>query len=165
MRNALFFFLFIGGCVSAARSQPDSLQTYPIASSAVYAEVGGPALYYSFNYDLLVIPSVGFRMGFSFVQGTDQHWSLMLPIFINLLPAANSWTSSNFEIDAGIVYRTSGVNIWYEALNNSGLYYSFGLGYRYESSDNGILFRIMATPLFFSDQIFLYGGVSFGWAF
>jgi hypothetical protein len=113
----------------------------------------------------MVIPTVGFRMGFGLVEGSDQHWSVMLPIFINVLPGANSWSSSNFELDAGVVYHSSGVSIWYETATNSGLFYSLGLGYRYESSDEGILFRITITPLFFSDQTIFYGGVSFGSAF
>src|SRR5579872_5568468 len=126
MRTTLFSVLIMG-CLPAAYAQSDSSHVDPLASSAVYAELGGPALYYSFNYDRMVIPSVGFRMGFGLVEGSDKHWSVMLPIFINLLPGANSWSSSNFEFDAGIVYHSSGVSIWYETANSSGLYYSLGL--------------------------------------
>src|SRR2546429_8942892 len=112
MRTALFFIL-ITGCLRAAYAQPDSSHVDLLASNAVYAELGGPALYYSFNYDRMVIPSVGFRMGFGLVKGSDDHWSVMIPIFINLLPGANSWSSSNFEFGCGVVYHSSGVSIWY----------------------------------------------------
>jgi hypothetical protein len=93
MRTTLFFVL-ITGCLPAAYAQPDSSNADALASNAVYAELGGAALYYSFNYDRMVIPSVGFRMGFGLVKGSDQHWSVMLPLFINLLPGAHSWSSS-----------------------------------------------------------------------
>ena len=164
MRTALFFILFTG-LLSSAYAQSDSSHADFPASNAGYAELGGPGLYYSFNYDRMIIPSVGFRMGFSMVKGSDQHWSVLLPIFINVLPEANTWSSSNFELGCGVVYHSSGVSVWYETANSSGLYYSLGLGYRYESADNGILFRITLTPLFFSDQTIIYAGVSFGWAF
>jgi hypothetical protein len=164
MRTALFCLL-VTACLSEARAQSDSSHANPPASNAVYAELGGSALYYSFNYDRMVIPAVGFRTGFSLVEGEDKHWALLLPVFVNLLPGANSWSSSNLELNAGVVYHSGEVSIWYETANTSGIFYSLGLGYRYESADDGILFRITLMPLIFSDQSILYGGVSLGWAF
>lgn len=136
-----------------------------MTSNAIYAELGGPSLYYSFNYDRMVFPTVGCRTGFSLVEGDDRHWSLLLPVFVNLLPGAASLSTSNFELDAGLVYHSSGVSIWYETTESSGLFYSLGLGYRYQSADDGLIFRITLTPLIFSDAVIPFGGVSFGWAF
>ncbi|SRR5579883_1200911 len=165
MRSGLLCLL-ISVCASTAAAQSDSLHANAMPSTnAVYAELGGSALYYSFNYDRMVFTTVGYRVGFSLVEANDQHWAVLLPVFINFLPGIGPQSTSSFELDAGFVYHSSGVSIWYETADNSGVYYSLGVGFRYQSADDGILFRITLTPLFFSDQIIPYGAVSFGCAF
>jgi hypothetical protein len=166
MRSALLVFL-ISVCASSADAQSDSSHANEIltASNSVYAELGGPALYYSANYDRLILTQLGIRVGFGLVEANDRHWALMLPVFLEWLPEARPWTNSNLEFDAGFVYHSDAVSIWYENIENSGTYFAVGVGYRYQSIDDGILFRITATPLFFKHEVFLFGGVSLGYAF
>jgi hypothetical protein len=166
MRSGLLIFLLVV-CSSNASAQSDSslIDEIRTASNAVYGELGGPALYYSLNYDRMLLPSLGVRAGFGFVEATDGHGAVMLPVFVNWFPDAHVWSDSKLEIDFGLVYHSSGVSTWFEDMEDRGTYLSFGLGYRYQSLEDGILFRITATPLFFSDQVFLFGGVSFGYAF
>lgn len=166
MRNGILILL-ISICASSAAAQSDSTHadTIGVGSYAIYAEWGGPALYYSFNFDQVVFTSMSYRAGFALVEGSDKHWALLLPVFLNWFPVVNSRSTSKLEIDAGLVYHSSGVSIWYETIAGSGTYFSLGAGYRYQSADDGIIFRITFTPLFFSDQLFPFGGVSLGWAF
>jgi hypothetical protein len=169
MMRAAFICFLIPFCLSSARAQADSTHTDTAitASNAVYFEFGGPAIFYSINYDRMVSPDFGFRVGISNIPSssyleTGVLSTLTFPIFLNWFPRALSqW----LEFDAGLVIQSGKFILDYPDITAQGSFFSVGIGYHYQPLDGGFLLRIMLTPLFFSNQTFVWCGASFGWAF
>lgn len=170
--RATLLCLLIPACVSSAVAQSDS--SHPdantTASNAVYLEVGGPAILYSINYDRMVSTFFGFRVGISNIPSSSYLEdgvlnTLTFPIFLNWFPGASSQSSYGMEFDAGLVIQSGKFILDYPDITAQGSFFSVGVGYRYQPPDGGFLFRITLTPLFFSDQIFAWCGVSLGATF
>src|SRR5450830_1779194 len=95
--RATLLCLVIPVCASSAVAQSDSSHADAIitASNAVYVELGGPAIYYSINYDRMVSTFFGFRVGISNIPSSSYLEdgvlnTLTFPIFLNWFPGASS---------------------------------------------------------------------------
>ncbi len=169
MIRSAFVCILIPVCLSNARAQADSTHadTTITASNAVYFEFGGPAIFYSINYDRMVSPDFGFRVGISNIPSSSYLengvlGTLTFPIFLNWFPRALSqW----LEFDAGLVIQSGKFILDYPDITAHGSFYSVGIGYHYQPPDGGVLLRLMLTPLFFSNQTFVWCGASLGLAF
>ena len=169
MMRAAFIYILIPACFSNARAQSDSTHTDTVitAPNAVFFEFGGPAIFYSINYDRMVSTDFGFRVGISNIPSSSYLengvlGTLMFPIFLNWYPRALSqW----LEFDAGLVIQSGKFILDYPDITAQGSFYSVGIGYHYQPPDGGFLLRMTLTPLFFSNQTYVWCGASLGWAF
>lgn len=139
-------------------------------SRAVYLEVLGNGLSYSFNYDQRFqnrLDGLGFKAGASYfsIDGTSVG---TFPVGLNYLLGNRG---KYFEVGLGGTYvvASNRSNIFTIGNNRSiggGIIGNMILGYRSEPENGGFLFRASITPIF-GYGIFwpLYGGLSVGYAF
>lgn len=120
----------------------------------IFGEAFGAGLWYSINYERILVPMLAVRVGFSFLSasfgGTDRTQFLSLPVTAHLL--LNSNRRSQFDINVGgtliwasNLFRLSnlldpgaGVVMWGTA----------GLGYRIQPRHTGFHFRVGGGALF-----------------
>lgn len=137
---------------------------------AVYAEIFGNGLTYSFNYDQRFsnrLDGLGFRAGISYIA-VDGSSVSTIPLGLNYLLGKNG---KYFELGAGATYAigVDGSNTFASGSDNTvgdGFIGTMTIGYRREPEDGGFLFRASLTPVF-GYGIFwpLFAGISFGYAF
>lgn len=168
-------FLLISFAKTAAgqESRPDTCR------NTIYAELLGPGILYSINYDYLITPKVSIRAGFS-------KWSLPVVFFLmnggpldfTGFPVALNYLAgegnSRLEFGAGVVpmfLSVEGEGIFGGRIRGKATLFSetAAVGYRYQPIDGGFVFRIGFTPLFINfnkvHAVILTGGLSFGAAF
>src|SRR2546423_1247517 len=127
MRTA-FFCILITAYLSTARGQSDSshADTNIIASNAVYLELGGPAIFYSINYDRMLSTYFGFRVGISNIPSSSyiengELSTLTFPIFLNWFPRdLSQW----LEFDAGLVIQSGKFILDYPDITAQGSFFS-----------------------------------------
>ncbi len=166
-----------------------------LPSNAVYLELGGAGLPYSFNYDFRFdknrMDSWGMRVGMGgyTVSGGDSFFSV--PVMVNKLYGKGP---HYFELGFGMTFFAFNednnrycINGYYD--QNSGQYicstyesydYNFILdvdgspsvmgtmnfGYRKVPTDGGFLWKINVNPIFNNNGFWpLFGGVGIGYAF
>lgn len=154
-------------------------------SQAVYVELGGAGLAYSFNYDFRFdknnINSWGMRMG---AGGWATNWGnrerlLTMPFQLNKLFGSQKHF---FELGGGatfVYYREQWNNSWsgetilykdFDFILNTGDTPAFmgtlNFGYRRIPVDGGFTFKANLTPIFNQNGFWpLWVGVGFGYAF
>jgi hypothetical protein len=155
-------------------------QAQVTAPNGIYLEVGGNGLLYTFNYDRFMSNDISLRAGIEYIglaaAGGDVSVSismLLIPVTFNYFIASHSdgkVGSSKLELGAGVLI----VNLSGTASGSAGNVFSnsgFGIGgtatigYRYQPSDGGFIFRIGFTPLFGPAGFLPFGGLSFGYGF
>lgn len=142
------------------------------AANSIYAEVGGPGIVLSFNYDRRFgrrPDGLGGRIGFGGIAlGETQ--ILTVPVCLNYLAGSGN---SYFEGGLGAVLYNANVDFLETSQTVFGV---LNFGYRYQPRDGGLMFRAALTPVFGSiggsgesanEFIFFpfFGGVAFGYAF
>jgi len=155
-------------------------QTIEQSKNSMFLELGGQAILYSLNYDRMMSPQLGFKLGISYaIHNTDpenEHY-IFLPISANFFKGK---TSHKLEVGLGITptfEKTTGLTgiylgdgKWqYEDRTNIILLISFFLGYRYQPNKGGFCFRAGLNPLIDfrknDSQIYPMPTISFGWTF
>jgi hypothetical protein len=139
-------------------------------SRAVYVELLGNGLGYSFNYDQRFknrLDGLGFKAGASYFALAGAS-AATFPVGVNYLLGKRG---KYFELGLGATYLfAADRSNNFSPVNNQafadGITGNMILGYRSEPEDGGFLFRASITP-FFGNGIFwpLFAGVSFGYAF
>lgn len=134
---------------------------------ALYAEVGGPGLAISLNYDARFTgerKGLGFRAGAGYFSDSYGNTIFSIPLQINYLLTRDE---NNFiELGGGTTFlNTTG--------NNKGKTFLFDkvtgfagtatIGYRYQPVDHKLNFRIDFVPIFYGDGIIWAGGLSIGY--
>ncbi len=137
---------------------------------AIYAEVGGPGLAISLNYDARFNGAerkgLGFRVGAGYFSDNYGNTVFSIPIQVNYLLTKDE---NNFvEIGGGTTFLNS-------TGNNKGRTFIFDkvtgfigtatLGYRYQPVNHKLNFRIDFVPIFYDEGIIWAGGVSIGYNF
>ncbi len=147
------------------------------AKNALYGELGGNGIYYSFNYDRILYQKNAFalsgRIGFS-MYPRDQftHFFPVLPLEVNALFGKSKHhlevglgitphQEYRFRIDQteGTIERAGREVNWFNTVR---------LGYRYQKPKGGLLFRAGFTPILFDNNMFVpfaFGGISLGKSF
>ena len=145
------------------------------SQNAIYAEAFGPGLIYSINYERFISKEFTVRGGvsiFSFHGSTSQSTGVIVPIMSNyLLGDENSKCEIGAGIDALSINGKDYGDI--EPLNpprsnsTAGVLLIGSLGYRYQPSAGGLLFRIAATPILspYTGYFIPTGGCSCGISF
>ncbi|RAI91521.1 hypothetical protein [Algoriphagus yeomjeoni] len=164
-----------------------------LATQAIYMELGGPGLPYSFNYDFRFdktkIDSWGMRVGFGgYAVDGDSFFSL--PVMVNKLYGKGNHF---FEMGFGATFLAfNNQNYYYESCYYDGNgnyvcdsysesgYTSFILdidnspsimgvmnfGYRRVPTDGGFMWKINLNPIFNTNGFWpLFAGVGLGYAF
>jgi hypothetical protein len=141
----------------------------PLPTKAIYVELGGAGLPYSFNYDFRFDPTKqdgwGMRVGVGGYTTTNESF-FSAPIMLNRL------------YGKGIHFFEVGIGATFFAFDNT--YYSFILdvdgspsamgtmnfGYRRIPIDGGFMWKINLNPIFNNNGFWpLFAGVGFGYAF
>lgn len=140
---------------AAAPAEPDYLAEEPEAPrNNVFGEAFGAGLWYSVNYERIIVPNLAVRVGFSFLSAsfgsTDRTKFLSIPVTAHLL--LNSSSRNQFDLNLGAtliwasnLFRLSnlldpgaGAVVWGTA----------GLGYRIQPRNTGFHFRVGGGALF-----------------
>jgi hypothetical protein len=163
MRKLLFILLTFTAISVSVYSQRELKAKAP-GQTSFYAEVGGPGILFSANYDRRFKPSnlgLGGRVGLGFVTaysnsfdtinyyyyGGRQVSALTVPLQVNYIFGKGS-SPHTFEVGAGITYVSKKLDI-FNFYNNerSNLFGTFSFMYRRQPKDGGFTWRIGFTPL------------------
>ena len=134
-------------------------------AQAIFFELFGAGLTYSFNYDTRFQQSrdgLGGRIGISYISIDDASNSfLTIPAQLNYLLGNNN---KYFEMGIGATYISSATDFLIDGDN--GVLGTMTFGYRLQPEDSGFLFRATVSPIFANGTFIPYWfGVSFGYAF
>jgi hypothetical protein len=140
----------------------------PTSPNSIYLELLGNGLFYSVNYDRMFTESFGARVGIGFVQATEASLTT-IPIMAHYLFGSGS---SKLEIGFGACMllqpEWSGISFIGsedKEARGSQILGTATLGYRYQRTDGGFVFRAGVTPIFGVIGFKLIGGLSFGYGF
>lgn len=168
-----FTIVALAAALLAAPRGAAAQDTRPIpAPNAFYVEAGGNGLLYSVNYDRLVLPNAGFRVGigvlpfFPAMGFTDDNVTLTaVPVLANVLFGKGA---GRLEVGAGATFTSASVewSTFGEGEESASTIIPNGtIGYRYQRPEGGTVFRAGAIPLYIAEEWWLSVGVSFGRAF
>ncbi len=147
---------------SELKIEPQGMPTRK--GEAIFFEVLGAGLTYSFNYDTRFQQTrdgLGIRAGISYIGDIDDGGVLTVPVQINHLMGKNN---KYFELGVGATYASA--TGFFDEGDSDTVIGTMTFGYRLQPEDGGFLFRISMTPVLVGDVFFpFYGGVSFGYAF
>ncbi len=135
-------------------------------------EAGGHGLFYSLNYERIIINRDGFKtagqVGFSYYPEQTGVRDLWIPLVVNEL---FSFTNHHIEIGIGHIFIREASR---DMENNPTTWYWSGaftgrLGYRYQKPEGRLIIRVGFTPfLEYEDNYREFhpsGGVTFGYCF
>ena len=163
MRKLLVILLTFTAISISVHSQGELKSKVP-GQTSFYAEVGGPGILFSANYDRRFKPSnlgLGGRVGLGFVTaysnsfdtinyyyyGGRQVSALTVPLQVNYIFGKGS-SPHTFEVGAGITYVSKKLDIFNFYKNErSNLFGTFSFMYRRQPKDGGFTWRIGFTPL------------------
>lgn len=134
---------------------------------ALYAEVGGPGLAISLNYDARFNgerKGWGYRVGAGYFSDSYGNTVFTVPLQVNYLLTKDE---NNFlELGAGTTFLNStgsnkGKTFIFDKV--TGFAGTVTIGYRYQPADHKLNFRIGFVPIFYDQGIIWAGGVSVGY--
>ena len=131
-----------------------------VLKNAIYLELGGNGLFYSVNYDKVIVgrksSHLVIRAGFSPVGFISGDNSFLLPLEINVLLGKQN----NFlEIGGGVSLFLGDDD--YGSFEN---FATFRLGYRHQS-ESGLMMRAAMVPLISRSEKMMWVGLSVGYTF
>jgi hypothetical protein len=150
---------------------PAELEVVPSrsANNSFFVEVGGPGLFYTFNYERIFGDSdISLRVGFgylhldgTFLGHTFNEEDLSVPVIASYYIGSGS---HRIQIGLGGVLLYQQLDGSSEGTTTS-LNVAGVLGYRYLPLDGGLNFGISFTPCFRPDLTVPWGGIDFGVGF
>ncbi|MBN2362826.1 hypothetical protein JXL83_01700 [candidate division WOR-3 bacterium] len=170
MKQVIAGFLIIISLTGVLTSQV----TKPFSKNAVYCEMFGPGIIYSLNYEFRPIRQFSLRAGYSswsmstfflFVDGWFKFQAF--PITASYLTGQGS---HSFEVGGGVVpmhIEIEGTDFFFgeEIDASKTIFLGTGIfGYRYQPY-KGAFLKAAVTPLFNSNNLLFYCGVSIGYSF
>ena len=176
MRTVLCVLALIS-CALPSFAQRSSSRKSVEGQSSFYAELGGPGILFSANYDRRFKPSNlgwGIRAGLGFVTSDDyqgpyigykQRSVLTVPIQINHV-FGKAHSPHTFEAGAGFTVLSKKIDVFnYYDNDREQLFGTFSFMYRRQPVNGGFSWRIGFTPLISSSYIQPSGGASVGYNF
>ena len=179
-------FLILSPFIFSQNIPPDAQTS--IGKSSFFAELGGPGIVFSANYDTRFNQShlgLGGRIGIGFVSaddyyydpvtgtssGGDQQSAITFPVQLNYIFGKNN-SPHSFEVGGGITYVTKKLNIMnfdsygsnYED-HRTQLFGTFSFMYRRQPVNGGFSWRVGFTPLVGSGYIQAFAAASVGYNF
>lgn len=139
--------------VAALAAPPDEPPVpAPVARNAVYAELGGPGLLYTVNYERFLLPRLSVRAGCSLFGFRESGTGDTLGIFTLPLTTQVLLGGGAHHLELGLGLLTG---VMWSALNSHDRTGHFGLiaatatiGYRYQPPAGGLLLRVALTPFY-----------------
>lgn len=154
--NTIILFLLVYSCPVHTQTKPNS----------IYFEALGNGGLYSVNYDRLFTENFGGRVGVMYLSTLDFFWTsidniLLIPAILNYFVG----TKHKLELGGGIVFASVGSFGFESGSGASNVVGTAVIGYRYQKPEGGFLFRAGFTPLFNSEGVEPWGGISLGFSF
>lgn len=187
MRKSTFLlcvFLILSPFAFSQNTSPEAKTS--IGKSSFFAELGGPGILFSANYDTRFKQSrLGFggRVGIGFVTTYDEHYdpvtgqylgddqaaAITFPVQLNYIFGKGN-SPHTFEVGGGVTYASKKLNIMnFDSYGNEDhrtqLFGTFCFMYRRQPVDGGFSWRIGFTPLVGSGAVQFFGGASVGYNF
>lgn len=167
-RTKVLGTLFIGFLIFNENTQCYAQEV--TAPNSIYLELLGNGIIYSVNYDRMFCNNVSGRIGMTYFPALTSFFTTTENIFI--MPVTLNYFigdgNSKLELGAGIVYAQATLSTIFsnEEESASGIAETVIIGYRYQQSEGGFLFRIGFTPFFrFDGGLYPFGGISIGTSF
>jgi len=182
--TSLGLFLILSPFIFSQNISPDAKTS--IGKSSFIAELGGPGIAFSANYDTRFKQSrlgLGGRVGIGFVSayndyydpatgnyyGSDQQSAITLPVQLNYIMGKNR-SPHTFEVGGGITYVTKKLNIMsFDSYNNKDhrtqWFGTFSFMYRRQPANGGFSWRAGFTPLVGKGYIQFFAAASVGYNF
>ena len=161
MKSLAVLVAIVGLCCPALAQSPTS-------PNSIYLELLGNGLFYSLNYDRMITESFGARVGIGYVQPIEASLTTV-PIMAHYLVGSGS---SKLELGFGACMLLqpdwsglSFIGSEDKEARGSQILGTATLGYRYQRTDGGFVFRVGVTPFFGVMGFNLTGGLSFGYGF
>lgn len=174
----IFISCLLGSVSLSAQKEEPSGSPQPSGQNVFYAELGGPGILFSANYDRRFTKKNtgwGGRIGLGFVSGylepdnsgyyNSPSSLVTLPIQVNhIFGKPNS--PHTFEVGAGVTFIGKKVEIldFYDD-KMSNVFGTASFMYRRQPVNGGFMWRIGFTPLVAKGYIQAFGGVSVGYSF
>ena len=179
----LCLLLFVSTFIFSQDDKPAS-----IGKSSFIAELGGPGIVFSANFDTRFTQSrLGFggRIGAGFVTayddyydpttgmyyGGDQQSAITLPVQLNYIFGKNN-SPHSFEVGGGVTYVTKKLNIMnFDSYGNNNVdnrtqwFGTFSFMYRRQPANGGFSWRAGFTPLVGKGLIQAFAAASVGYNF
>lgn len=138
----------------------------PSAKNALYVELAGNSLIYSLNYDRRFSNKISGRVGLM-RAGVSGVSLTAFPLMVNYLLGSGN---HRFEIGAGPQIFLVSVDVPGDGFSGfdedaTAIAGTATIGYRYQPTDGGFVFRIGVTPSFSQFGFQPWGGLSLGYAF
>lgn len=173
--------------VAATASAQVSRSSTSKSGESFYAEVGGPGILFSANYDRRFTKSafglgaragLGFVTGYEYTEYTDingytfyrdrRRSVLTVPVQVNYIFGKPS-SASAFEVGLGATFAGKKVNVFdnYYDYNKdrSSVFGTASFMYRRMPKDGGFSWRLGFTPIFTGGYVEASGGASVGYNF
>jgi len=133
---------------------PDDVAVPREGNNLLFFEVGGAGFLYSINYERFFSDNFSVRIGFEYFNGCCSQSTTIIPITANFYFPVSQNGRHNIELSAGIS-PYSGWN------DNSGVYFTGSVGYRYIPRVHGVTTFIGFTPIWDpSGQMFGSGSIN-----
>lgn len=181
----LCLLLFVSTFIFSQNISPDTKTS--IGKSSFIAELGGPGIVFSANYDTRFKQSrlgLGGRIGIGFVTayddyydpatgmyyGGDQQSAITFPVQLNYVFGKNN-SPHSFEVGGGLTYVTKKLNImnfdYYSGNEDhrTQLFGTFSFMYRRQPVNGGFSWRVGFTPLVGNGYIQAFAAASVGYNF
>jgi hypothetical protein len=184
--TTLGLLLILSTVIFSQNISPDAKTS--IGKSSFIAELGGPGIVFSANYDTRFKQSrlgLGGRIGIGFVSAYDDYYdpttgyytggeqqsAITFPVQLNYIFGKNN-SPHSFEVGGGITYVTKKLNIMnfdsYGSNNEdhrTQLFGTFSFMYRRQPVNGGFSWRVGFTPLVGSGYIQAFAAASVGYNF
>lgn len=176
----LTMFAFLSGFMAVAQTEGVSSEIKTIPNKSFFAEVGGPGVLFSANFDSRFKKSplgLGARIGLGFVTADEATYDpvngydyktrsvITIPVQVNYLFGKPNSVNA-FEVGLGATYIGKKLDIldYYEDESTQVLG-TASFMYRRMPKEGGFSWRIGFTPLFANGLIQPFGAVSVGYNF
>ena len=144
----------------------------PVAANTVYLEAFGMGGYGSLNYERLVLRHkdlhVGVRLGAGTYRLRDFETNINPDLTVPF--AVNAYYGKTHHIELGVgqtftsIVKASQVD--FKVTRDNTFSSNINLGYRYQKSSRGMMFRINYNPIISTNSVFKHWyGVSIGYSF
>jgi hypothetical protein len=172
--SKLTFTIFLFFMCNLAFAQ-ESTTAYVPGQNSFFAELGGPGILFSANFDRRFTKSnlgIGGRIGFGFVtEDFGEFYNegpksvLSVPVQLNYVFGKPNSVHS-FEVGAGATFTGKKIDIFtYQGTEGQSAFATASFMYRRQPAEGGFSWRIGFTPIFGGGYVQPSGGVSVGYNF